>query len=175
MMKKRGINPKKETDENTVNTVGHEVEGESESLDNDEEVAKSSQRQSKRPRKAIVYDGIGDEDNDDGSFDESKKKPARKTNNTSSQSSESSSASNRGMSKRDSGETTLDDYDLNGDDDGEEAQENVDDGIVRDPSTSEAGQILLITVENFMCHRKLSVNFCRNVNFVTGQNGSGKF
>ncbi len=29
-------------------------------------------------------------------------------------------------------------------------------------------------VENFMCHRKLSVKLCRNVNFIHGQNGSGK-
>ncbi len=38
---------------------------------------------------------------------------------------------------------------------------------------SETGQIISITVQDFMCHRKLTVNFCRNVNFITGQNGSG--
>lgn len=38
-----------------------------------------------------------------------------------------------------------------------------------------AGQILVITVENFMCHRRFSVNFCKHLNFITGQNGSGKY
>jgi chromosome segregation ATPase len=38
----------------------------------------------------------------------------------------------------------------------------------------ETGQIANIYVENFMCHRKFSLNFGDNVNFVTGTNGSGK-
>ena len=40
---------------------------------------------------------------------------------------------------------------------------------------AEAGIITRVQVENFMCHRKLTVNLCRNVNFIHGQNGSGKF
>ena len=39
---------------------------------------------------------------------------------------------------------------------------------------AEAGIIKRIYVENFMCHRKLTVKLCRNVNFIHGQNGSGK-
>lgn len=39
---------------------------------------------------------------------------------------------------------------------------------------AEAGILKQIYVENFMCHRKLRVTFCRNVNFIHGQNGSGK-
>jgi hypothetical protein len=39
---------------------------------------------------------------------------------------------------------------------------------------SEAGVIKQIYVENFMCHRKLKVDLNRNVNFIHGQNGSGK-
>jgi hypothetical protein len=39
---------------------------------------------------------------------------------------------------------------------------------------AEAGIIKRIQVENFMCHRKLTVELCRNVNFIHGQNGSGK-
>eukprot|EP00571_Detonula_confervacea_P004119 CAMPEP_0172311834 /NCGR_PEP_ID=MMETSP1058-20130122/15802_1 /TAXON_ID=83371 /ORGANISM="Detonula confervacea, Strain CCMP 353" /LENGTH=1228 /DNA_ID=CAMNT_0013025129 /DNA_START=30 /DNA_END=3716 /DNA_ORIENTATION=+ len=39
---------------------------------------------------------------------------------------------------------------------------------------AEAGIIHEVYVENFMCHRKLSVKLCRNVNFIHGQNGSGK-
>ena len=38
----------------------------------------------------------------------------------------------------------------------------------------EAGVIQKIHVENFMCHRKFTVELCRNVNFIYGQNGSGK-
>ena len=39
---------------------------------------------------------------------------------------------------------------------------------------AEAGIIKRVQVENFMCHRKLTVELCRNVNFIHGQNGSGK-
>jgi predicted ATPase len=38
----------------------------------------------------------------------------------------------------------------------------------------EAGIIKYVYVENFMCHQKFKVDLCRNVNFITGQNGSGK-
>ena len=39
---------------------------------------------------------------------------------------------------------------------------------------AECGIIKKIYVEEFMCHKKLSINLCDNVNFVHGQNGSGK-
>ena len=39
---------------------------------------------------------------------------------------------------------------------------------------AEAGVIRRVYVENFMCHRRLTVDLCRNVNFIYGQNGSGK-
>jgi hypothetical protein len=39
---------------------------------------------------------------------------------------------------------------------------------------AETGVIVKIYCENFMCHRKLSINLCPNVNFIHGQNGSGK-
>lgn len=38
----------------------------------------------------------------------------------------------------------------------------------------EAGVIDEILVEDFMCHKKLRVKLCRNVNFINGANGSGK-
>jgi AAA domain len=41
-------------------------------------------------------------------------------------------------------------------------------------STSSVGIITKVYVENFMCHTKLEVNLCPNVNFIHGQNGSGK-
>ena len=37
----------------------------------------------------------------------------------------------------------------------------------------EAGIILRVYVENFMCHRKFHVQLGRKMNFITGQNGSG--
>ncbi|CBJ48925.1 smc-like protein [Ectocarpus siliculosus] len=39
---------------------------------------------------------------------------------------------------------------------------------------SEAGVVLKINVSNFMCHRKLTVPLCKQVNFINGRNGSGK-
>ena len=39
---------------------------------------------------------------------------------------------------------------------------------------TEAGIIKQIYVENFMCHKCLRVDLNRNVNFIHGQNGSGK-
>ena len=62
-----------------------------------------------------------------------------------------------------------------------EEDEEVEQGVVaqvrtrEDTSTPQAGQILFITVQNFMCHHKITVDFCPHINFVTGQNGSGTF
>jgi hypothetical protein len=46
--------------------------------------------------------------------------------------------------------------------------------INKEGKPPEAGVIRKIYMENFMCHRKLGVDLCRNVNFIHGQNGSGK-
>ena len=142
----------------------------------------STSRSSKRNKKTVSYNDNGDEDdadrtscngvsknmneddddeNNEEEDDDEPIQPKRQKNNQ-------SRPLQRGLTKRDSGETSLEDL-SNEDDDS--AVDPEDEGV---SSSSEAGQILLITVENFMCHRKLSVNFCRNVNFVTGQNGSGK-
>jgi structural maintenance of chromosomes protein 6 len=40
--------------------------------------------------------------------------------------------------------------------------------------TPETGQIVSVEAEDFMCHKKFSIKFNRNINFVTGANGSGK-
>ncbi|RYH23416.1 hypothetical protein EON65_17915 [archaeon] len=37
----------------------------------------------------------------------------------------------------------------------------------------EAGQIRRIYVENFMCHRKFSIELGEGLNFIIGKNGSG--
>ncbi len=78
------------------------------------------------------------------------------------------SGSRRISTKRRSS-STLDITDAEDPDDDNQDDLALDEVVVR-----EAGQILLIYVENFMCHRKLTVNSCHHVNFVTGQNGSGK-
>jgi chromosome segregation ATPase len=41
-------------------------------------------------------------------------------------------------------------------------------------SSMEAGQIVEMYLQDFMCHRKFTMNFCKNVNFISGKNGSGK-
>lgn len=41
-------------------------------------------------------------------------------------------------------------------------------------SQEKAGSIKRIRVENFMCHTSLSIDLVDRVNFITGQNGSGK-
>ncbi|KDO18613.1 hypothetical protein SPRG_16032 [Saprolegnia parasitica CBS 223.65] len=44
-----------------------------------------------------------------------------------------------------------------------------------EPATaSEMGIIEEIYCENFMCHRRMCIRLCRNINFITGENGSGK-
>ena len=40
-------------------------------------------------------------------------------------------------------------------------------------TTFETGQIMRVFVQDFMCHNKLTIDFGRHVNFVTGANGSG--
>jgi hypothetical protein len=55
-------------------------------------------------------------------------------------------------------------------DDGEEQQ----DDIPPPQKPLEAGIITRINVKNFMSHRNMTVDLCPNVNFIHGQNGSGK-
>lgn len=37
----------------------------------------------------------------------------------------------------------------------------------------EAGHLIQLYMENFMCHRKFTLNFGRHLNFISGKNGSG--
>ncbi|KAG6390815.1 hypothetical protein SASPL_148560 [Salvia splendens] len=48
------------------------------------------------------------------------------------------------------------------------------DDPARRPKRLEAGIISRIHLENFMCHSNLDIEFGDLVNFITGQNGSGK-
>jgi hypothetical protein len=44
----------------------------------------------------------------------------------------------------------------------------------KEGQTPSVGIVTQIYVENFMCHRKLRVDLNKNINFIHGQNGSGK-
>eukprot|EP00611_Tribonema_gayanum_P020504 TRINITY_DN3754_c0_g3_i3.p1 TRINITY_DN3754_c0_g3~~TRINITY_DN3754_c0_g3_i3.p1 ORF type:complete len:1163 (-),score=551.53 TRINITY_DN3754_c0_g3_i3:437-3868(-) len=64
------------------------------------------------------------------------------------------------------------DSDAASDSETEEEEEPVVAGAAK--QISESGVILRIDVKNFMCHRHLTVDLCRNINFINGSNGSGK-
>ncbi|KAG5192145.1 P-loop containing nucleoside triphosphate hydrolase protein [Tribonema minus] len=64
------------------------------------------------------------------------------------------------------------DSDAASDSETEEEEEPVATGAPK--QISESGVILRIDVKNFMCHRHLTVDLCRNINFINGSNGSGK-
>lgn len=55
-----------------------------------------------------------------------------------------------------------------------EADDDDEDDSTGPKVVFEAGQIKSVYVENFMCHSKMTVDFGKHVNFVTGQNGSGR-
>ncbi|KAI5670223.1 hypothetical protein M9H77_10587 [Catharanthus roseus] len=54
------------------------------------------------------------------------------------------------------------------------AESRVFTGSVKRPRCPEAGIIKKVRVENFMCHSNLEIELGQFVNFITGQNGSGK-
>lgn len=41
-------------------------------------------------------------------------------------------------------------------------------------SSEVAGQLEKIVLIDFMCHKHFKIKFGKNINFITGQNGSGK-
>ena len=82
------------------------------------------------------------------------------------------------MSKRKANQLQAnDDEDFSsGDDFSQNNKENRENGETEDnfsPDTFEAGLITRIYMEDFMCHRKFTIELGRRVNFITGQNGSG--
>jgi len=60
----------------------------------------------------------------------------------------------------------------NEDDDEDNMEEDDDDETGR-TTPYEAGQIMKVYVENFMCHRKFHIDLGRHLNFISGRNGSG--
>jgi len=58
----------------------------------------------------------------------------------------------------------------------EEEEEEEEEDAAADPLDLEndCGKVKLIRCKNFLCHRHLEVNLGKNINFITGQNGSGK-
>ena len=67
------------------------------------------------------------------------------------------------------------DFDFDEDADENDASE-VQNAVARDRKLDpvEAGVIHKIYCENLMNHRKLTVDFCRNINFIHGQVGCGE-
>mmetsp|Transcript_29485 Transcript_29485/g.33811 ORF Transcript_29485/g.33811 Transcript_29485/m.33811 type:complete len:1212 (-) Transcript_29485:207-3842(-) len=139
-------------------------------MDEEASIVESSPRKRDSPLKKSS-DGGGEVHND----------PRRKKR-------KSSSGKNRNKQKLQSRETAIDDNKENNgrrltgskhskvtDDEGMSANSYFEDrNINRVNKPPEAGVISKIYVENFMCHQKLTVELCRNVNFIYGQNGSGK-
>lgn len=62
---------------------------------------------------------------------------------------------------------------LNEDDDNESSDGHLANGFGITRSSMEAGQIVEMYLENFMCHRKFTMKFGKHVNFISGKNGSG--
>eukprot|EP01116_Phalansterium_solitarium_P009178 TRINITY_DN23213_c0_g1_i1.p1 TRINITY_DN23213_c0_g1~~TRINITY_DN23213_c0_g1_i1.p1 ORF type:complete len:1122 (-),score=470.20 TRINITY_DN23213_c0_g1_i1:139-3504(-) len=59
--------------------------------------------------------------------------------------------------------------------DDEDEDENEDDlDAPAGREVSEAGIIEQVHLENFMCHKQFTMDFGRNINFIVGENGSGK-
>ncbi len=77
--------------------------------------------------------------------------------------------SKRPKVRRFSDEEDEDDNEDNNEDDQHDIPDDIDENLAY-----EAGQICRVYVENFMCHRKFTLEFNRHLNFVNGQNGSGK-
>eukprot|EP01041_Mallomonas_annulata_P004211 gene4211-8385_t len=85
------------------------------------------------------------------------------------------------MSKRKATVLEDGDYQQDVDDEFENLTENDqdledDEADDDDPKSTiyEAGIITKIEMESFMCHQKFTIELGRKVNFITGQNGSGK-
>ncbi|GBG23953.1 Structural maintenance of chromosomes protein 6 [Hondaea fermentalgiana] len=60
------------------------------------------------------------------------------------------------------------------DDSDDDEDDDEDDGRDELDKADECGKVKKIECTNFMCHRRLEVNLGRHINFITGQNGSGK-
>ena len=96
----------------------------------------------------------------DNEFDEQRKRPSQKSNKKSRR---------NGISNSSASAISQDD-----DNDEELAAEEGDIYQDEDELTEfETGQIMRVFVQDFMCHHKLTIDFGRHVNFVTGANGSG--
>lgn len=108
------------------------------------------------------------EDKDDD--DEEKKNDGRKEQSEQLESHETEGPNSTKRSRHYSKEDEMDDE---GEQQGE-ISKKMPKSINKAGRQAEAGVIDKVYVENFMCHRKLTIPLCRNVNFIHGQNGSGK-
>lgn len=53
-------------------------------------------------------------------------------------------------------------------------EDEVEEEEEEDDTIFEAGMILKVHMENFMCHSKFTITLGKMLNFITGANGSGK-
>lgn len=117
--------------------------------------------------------GAADDGGDDGEEAAAGARPAKKRHSEGSAASSEAGGGSVGSGSARDGEE---------DEEEEENDDMEDDAQYFNPrsaknqtgQSAETGIIVKIYCENFMCHRKLSVTFCPNVNFINGQNGSGK-
>lgn len=98
------------------------------------------------------------QDSDD-EFNEQKSMPSKRANKKSRVSAASNSATAVSEENRDDEYLAVEDMDISQDKD--------------ELTEFETGQIMRVFVQDFMCHHKLTIDFGRHVNFVTGANGSG--
>ena len=132
----------------------------------------SDKENSKRKRNSISYNDNNDNDeSDDGKLTKTSKKSSKKRVNYEEEEDEDEYKNNKKAARK--AKSALEDdwipsqsqSQIDGEEDFQLDEREVD---------YEAGQILTIEVENFMCHRRMTVTLNRGLNFITGQNGSGK-
>lgn len=69
--------------------------------------------------------------------------------------------------------TMAEDIDPDNDQDQDQEEDVNEDPDTRDTSES-AGKIRSIELTNFLCHHWTRLDFCPEINFIVGHNGSGK-
>lgn len=149
----------------------------------------SSNGKSRRKRTASTGEGDDDEDDDNGDATEDDngseedgddeeystrgnkgKKKQKKTNNSSSGSQRSSSSAANKRRRTSSTDDVLSSQ--------QQLASNLEVAVesanADDKNESEMGIIEEIYCENFMCHRRMKVELSPHINFITGENGSGK-
>jgi hypothetical protein len=122
---------------------------------------------SRRAKSSKKYEeDEGDSDNEENDSPDKKEVKKRKPAKNEDDDNEDFDGKRQKGPSRSSASTRPDVSDVSEDDyEGDEGEEDL--------SELETGQVIRVYVQDFMCHNKLTVEFGRHVNFVTGSNGSG--